>query len=109
MGLQEFEHSVSMPKGLDLKEMAVNAEAADRLGKMAISADPRKFGLNHSVSNRLAMGAAAVSVLGAGGSLFGPQVPDPKIYYDGVGMRNTSDLGADGNYAKAIMGRHAST
>jgi hypothetical protein len=94
-------------KDVLLKEENFVSHSAFKKVKNSISSDPRAYALNPAIAKRLAIGAGALSVMKAGGSLFSPDIPDANIVYDGTGLRAVQDLGADGNYAKTIMGRHS--
>lgn len=64
-----------------------------------------KFALNPIATRRLtgmALGYGAVKGLMHG--LFNPNVPSPTAYYDGTQIRHVNDLGANGQYAQAILG-----
>mgnify|MGYP003349365109 FL=1 len=69
--------------------------------------DPRKISLNPRIIRRLGVGVGLLAGAKFIHDAVSPHLADPISYYDGS-LHHMNDMGADSNYAQAVLGSNAS-
>jgi hypothetical protein len=70
--------------------------------------DPRRFAPNPRIARRITGAAALFAVGSAVHEAMAPKIAPPTMFFDGVSMRHTNDMGAGGEYGMGMLGANSS-
>ena len=70
--------------------------------------DPRRFAPNPRIARRITGAAALFAVGSAVHESMAPKIAPPTMFFDGVSMRHTNDMGAGGEYGMGMLGANSS-